>query len=290
MKLLFLASSRPLTQADVQSIEQFLIHQNLPTLGQPVWIRPGKAAKLVTGASPSLDQVKALRDFLARWEVDVLCIKDDQPAIKLLLADMDCTIVTFETLDEIGAAAGVGQQVARITERTMNGSLNFSESLMQRVALLKGLPESAIKKILDETQLSQGAPQFIGAFREAGAKAVLVSGGFTYFTSVIAPRCGFDAHHANTLHFVDGHLDGTVVPPILDREAKLTYLDKYARDLGINLSQTLTIGDGANDLLMLHAAGIGIGYRPKPVVEAATINVLKYASMGDLPLLLDPAF
>lgn len=290
MKLLFIASTRPLSAADVQQFEQFLSHQNLPTVGQPVWIRPGKAVKLRTQAQPTLDQVKLLRQLLAPLEVDVLFIRDDQPAIRLILADMDCTMVTFETLDEIGAAAGVGEQVARITERTMNGSLNFAESLMQRVALIKGLPVATMKKILDETQISPGGQQFIGAFRAAGAKAVLVSGGFTYFTSVIAPQCGFDAHHANTLNITGELLDGTVAPPILDREAKLTFLDKYAREMNISLDETLTIGDGANDLLMLNAAGIGIGYRPKAVVEQSIANVLKYASMADLPLLLDPAF
>jgi len=196
-----------------------------------------------------------------------------QPAIgrrkRLLIADMDSTIINVECIDELADFAGVKAQVSEITERAMRGELDFDAALRERVEMLKGLPLADLQRAYDErVRLNPGARSLVRTMTAHGARAFLVSGGFSFFTSRVAQAAGFDANRANTLIEADGMLAGTVGEPILGREAKLAALREEAAALDIPLSATLAVGDGANDLAMIEAAGLGIAYRAKPIVAA----------------------
>jgi phosphoserine phosphatase len=191
-------------------------------------------------------------------------------SIRLLIADMDSTIIENECIDELADAVGLKAEVAAITERAMRGDLDFEAALRERVAMLRGLPEAALQDVYDSRiRLTPGAREMTDALHARGVTCVLVSGGFTFFTSRIAAAAGFDAHHANTLEIEDGRLAGTVREPILGADAKLTAMKRHAADLGVGLEDVIAIGDGANDLPMIQAAGWGIGFCAKPKVAAA---------------------
>lgn len=201
----------------------------------------------------------------------------------LLLADMDSTIINVECLDELADYAGVKAQVAEITERAMRGELEFEGALRERVGMLKGLSLSALQAAYDErVRLNPGAGTLIRTMAANGARCVLVSGGFTFFTSRVAEIAGFHANRANTLIEADGALTGQVGEPILGREAKLTALKEEAEILGLDLSRTLAIGDGANDLAMIQAAGLGVAYRAKPIVAAQADAKVDHADLTAL--------
>ena len=196
-----------------------------------------------------------------------------QPAIgrrkRLLIADMDSTIINVECIDELADIAGVKARVSEITERAMRGELDFEAALRERVAMLKGLPLVDLQRAYDErVQLNPGARTLVRTMTVHGAKAFLVSGGFSFFTRRVAEAAGFDANRANTLIEAGDVLAGTVGEPILGREAKLAALQEEAANLGVPLSATLAVGDGANDLAMIEAAGLGVAYRAKPIVAA----------------------
>jgi phosphoserine phosphatase len=192
-----------------------------------------------------------------------------------MIADMDSTIIENECIDEIADFVGVYDQVASITERAMRGELDFESALRERVAMLAGLPEAKLQQVFDERiRLTKGARELIDALHQMGIKCVLVSGGFTFFTSRVADAAGFDAQHANELEIVDGQLSGRVVEPILGADAKVQTLRRYANDLGIGMDEVMAIGDGANDIPMIKEAGIGIAFCPKPATaEAADIVI-----------------
>ncbi len=196
-----------------------------------------------------------------------------QPAIGrrkgLLIADMDSTIINVECIDELADFAGVKAQVSEITERAMRGELDFEAALRERVAMLKGLPLADLQRAYDErVRLNPGARTLVRTMTANGAKAFLVSGGFSFFTRRVAGAAGFDANRANTLTLAGDVLAGTVGEPILGREAKLAALREEAANLGLPLSATLAVGDGANDLAMIEASGLGVAYRAKPIVAA----------------------
>ncbi len=196
-------------------------------------------------------------------------------SIRLLIADMDSTIIENECIDELADAIGIKDQVAAITERAMRGELDFEAALRERVGMLKGLPEAAMQEVYDSRiRLTKGAREMTDALHAKGVKCILVSGGFTFFTSRIARAAGFDADHANTLNVEHGALNGTVAEPILGADAKLATMKRYCADMGIGLDQVIAIGDGANDLPMIQAAGYGIGFCAKPkVAEAAKYRI-----------------
>ncbi|MBI1181547.1 MAG: phosphoserine phosphatase SerB [Alphaproteobacteria bacterium] len=188
---------------------------------------------------------------------------------------MDSTIIENECIDELADAIGIKDKVAAITERAMRGDLDFEAALRERVAMLRGLSEDALQQVYDgRIRLTRGAREMTDALHRHGVKCVLVSGGFTFFTSRIAEAAGFDAHHANTLEIEDGKLTGRVAEPILGADAKLATLRRYARELGIGTDQIAAVGDGANDLPMIREAGFGIGFCAKPrVAEAAGYRI-----------------
>ncbi len=202
---------------------------------------------------------------------------------RLLLADMDSTIINVECLDELADFAGVKAQVSAITERAMRGDLAFEAALRERVTMLKGLPLIALEATYSQrVRLNPGARTLVRTMAANGARCVLVSGGFTYFTSRVATAAGFHADRANTLGEGEGGLTGLVSEPILGREAKLAALQEEAAALGVALEATLAIGDGANDLAMIEAAGLGVAYRAKAIVAARADARVDHADLTAL--------
>jgi phosphoserine phosphatase len=199
---------------------------------------------------------------------------------KLLICDMDSTIIQQECLDELADFAGLKAEISAITEQAMRGELEFEPALRERVGRLKGLDLSALEQCYRERiTLMPGARTLAASMRADGARSVLVSGGFTYFTSRVAEAAGFDTHRGNTLVDDSNALTGKVGEPILGREAKLDALQQEAGALGIAIGDALAIGDGANDLAMIEAAGLGIAYRAKPVTAAASACSIKLTDL-----------
>jgi phosphoserine phosphatase len=202
---------------------------------------------------------------------------------RLLVADMDSTIINVECLDELADFAGLKAEISAITERAMRGELAFEGALRERVAMLKGLPVTALQAAYDErVRLNPGARTLVRTMSANGARCVLVSGGFSFFTSRVAQAALFHAHRANTLIEANGALTGLVGEPILGREAKLTALTEEAKARDVPLSETLAIGDGANDLAMIEAAGLGVAYRAKPIVAAQAAAKIDHADLTAL--------
>jgi phosphoserine phosphatase len=280
--LTFVASDTHLSAGHLASIESFAEKEGILLTGEPEWLAENIAADIPIAESLTIDQMQKLRLLLEKDKIDSFCTSASSRKKKLLLADMDSTIVTSETLDEMAAEAGIKDKVAAITERAMRGELDFPAALKERVGLLKDLADEALKKTLEATQISQGAAVAVGTMRENGATCVLVSGGFTFFTQAIAQKLGFTEHHGNILGVNNGKLTGTVEEPILDKESKLAFLKAYTQQLNIDLAETLAIGDGANDLPMLAAAGIGIGYHPKPLLEENLLNCIRHTDLTSM--------
>ena len=209
----------------------------------------------------------AVSAALADAPIDVVAQPARARRKSILVADMDSTIITVETVDLLAERAGVGAEVAEITERSMRGELDFTASLRARVAMLAGL-EAAVLEEIRETALplSPGARTLVATMRANGAHTVLVSGGFTIFTAAIARRVGFDADQGNRLGIIGGRLDGTLVDPVINRGGKRTALAAIAKARGASPGETMAIGDGANDLDMLEYAGLGVAFRAKPIV------------------------
>jgi len=202
---------------------------------------------------------------------------------RLLIADMDSTIINVECLDELADFAGLKAEISAITERAMRGELAFEGALRERVGMLKGLATTALQQAYDErVRLNPGARTLVRTMAGNGARCALVSGGFTFFTSRVAEAAGFHLNRANTLIEADGALTGQVGDPILGKEAKLAALQEEAAALGIPLSATLAVGDGANDLAMIEASGLGVAYRAKPIVAAQAHAKVDHADLTAL--------
>lgn len=220
---------------------------------------------------------------LASLPVDVCLQPVAYRRKRLLVADMDSTIINVECLDELADFAGLKPQISAITERAMRGEIEFEGALRERVGLLKGLSVDALQSTYDErVRLNPGARTLVRTMAANGARCVLVSGGFTFFTERVAQAAGFHANRANTLEDAGGKLTGQVGEPILGREAKLAALREEAAALGIPLAETLAIGDGANDLAMIEAAGLGVAYRAKPIVAAQADAKVDHADLTAL--------
>ena len=233
-----------------------------------VWLAPGTACDIAFDGI-AIDQAdSAARAALGDIAVDVIAQPTEDRKKRLLLADMDSTIVTAETLDELAAEVGIKDEIATITARAMNGELDFEAALKERVSRLKGLDESALTRTFDNIEYMPGAELLVRTMAANGARCVLVSGGFKFFTSRVAKHCGFHADLANDFIIEDGKLTGLVTDPVLTKDVKLQTLITEASSIGIPLTATASVGDGANDLPMLKAAGLGVAYHGKPSVRA----------------------
>lgn len=217
--------------------------------------------------------------------VDCFVIPQAPMLPKLLLADMDSTIITVECIDELADFAGQREKVEAVTASAMRGEINFSQALIERVKLLQGLPVAVLQQCFDERiKLTSGAVTMVQKLKAAGAHTVLISGGFAFFVERVAAAAGFDEWHANDLGITDGLLDGTVSVNV-DRAAKANTLRSIAERRGIAHSSVLAIGDGANDLEMIEAAGTGIAFRAKPVLEAAARHRIRESDLSIIPVL-----
>ena len=250
--------------------------------GTPDWLSPEEAADIPFDGLAAEQAIAVATTALEGAPVDVLATPAAGRRKRLLLADMDSTIVTSETLDEIAAFAGLKERIAGITRRSMNGELDFRTALVERVGMLAGLDVAALERTWEATELTGGARELVATMRANGAHCVLVSGGFTFFTGRVAALVGFHAHYSNTLEIADGKLTGKVGEPILDRDAKLATLKRLAVEHALPLEAALTVGDGANDLAMIQAAGLGVAFRAKPVVAAAARAKVDHADLRAL--------
>lgn len=260
-------------------IEGFLDDCHIRFSIKPKWLNPNKACEIRVEDKPLPEQWEKLKMLLAPDRIDVFVISSENRRKKMMIADMDATIVTTETLDELAEHAGLKEKISAITRRAMAGELDFEDALHERVGMLKDLPNEILHKTLETTQLSEGADILVKVMGDNGATCILVSGGFTFFTKVVADRAGFHFNHGNILDVENDTLTGKVTPPILGKEAKLQYLNEYAAKKGLSASDVFAIGDGANDLPMLEAAGLGVGYYPKPLVLAALDNNILYSDL-----------
>ncbi len=256
----------------------------LRTAHQPRILHGEVAAELLVEESVG-DPAQNLRDALAGEPIDVAVLPAGPHRRKrLLLADMDSTMIEQECIDELAGMLGLKERVAAITERAMRGEIAFEPALRERVALLKDMPLAVVDEVIrDRISLMPGGPTLVRTMRAHGAFTGLVSGGFTLFTGPIGARIGFDEAHANRLGTRNGRLTGLVEEPIVGRQAKRETLISSRERLGLEASETLAVGDGANDLDMLAEAGLGVAYRAKPAVAAAARARI---DNGDLTALL----
>ncbi len=247
--------------------------------GEPHWLSPGDALEV--------ERFSRLPEFLVelrRHPIDAATVSIHNRRKRLLVADMDSTMIHQECIDELGVMAGVGERIADITRRAMRGELDFEAALTERVGLLKGLDEGVVAQLLRERiTYMEGGATLLATMKANGAHTALISGGFTAFTSAVAAHLGFHEHHANTLMIEGGKMTGKVGRPILGQQAKVDGLLRLAKLHGLDAMDTIAVGDGANDLAMLAAAGMGVALHAKPhVQENAKIRI----NHGDLTALL----
>ncbi|MBS0518588.1 MAG: phosphoserine phosphatase SerB [Proteobacteria bacterium] len=250
------------------------LHAAGATAGAPDWLADGIACDLPfdgPAADPALPGI------------DAVVVPARARRKRLLVADMESTMIENEMLDELAEFLGLRDRIAAITARAMNGEIDFAGALEERVGLLKGLPVTRLDEAARRIRYTPGGATLVATMRRHGAFCALVSGGFTYFTSMVRQALGFDIDAANVLRHDGRTLVGSVEPPILGKEAKLATLGRLCAERGVDVAETMTVGDGANDLPMLQAAGLGVAFHAKPAVAA---QVPARISHGDLTALL----
>jgi phosphoserine phosphatase len=299
LTLLANPAQSPLSQKEVDRIARELDAKDIQ------WLERSVACVLVIPSLPrDLKDASTTLGMTCDWIVQPYL----RPSYKLFVADMESTIIENECLDELADYVGLRDKIENITRRAMNGELDFKQALKERVGLLAGLPESALQEVYDQrVRLMPGAEKLMAALKAAGIYTMLVSGGFSFYTQRIKARLGFDEERGNRLHIlpplaggdqeggdkeisptlpspasVGGKLSGRVIPPILDKDAKRRALEEGCQKLGISPSEAIAIGDGANDLPMLLAAGLGIAYHAKPNVRAQAKNQLNHCDLSAL--------
>jgi len=246
-------------------------------VGPVDWLAPGIACDL------PFEPVEGTTPTVSVPGIDAVALSAEGRRKRLLVADMESTIIENEMLDELADFLGLRERIAGITARAMNGEIDFAGALTERVGLLKGLPVARLDEAAEQIRPMAGAATLIATTHKFGGYCALVSGGFTYFTRLVHERMGFDFDAANTLDHDGRTLTGTVQRPILGKEAKLATLERLCAQRGLEIAQSLAVGDGANDLPMLQAAGLGVAFRAKPTVAA---QVAARIDNGDLTALL----
>jgi phosphoserine phosphatase len=274
-------ASRALDHNDIECARN-----TLPSAQAPNWLDPGIAVDLPFAAKGENFRVLAerVRAALAGTPIDVVVQAAAGRRKRLLLSDMDSTMIGQECIDELADHMGMKRQVAALTEQAMRGEIEFEQALRQRVKLLKGLPATAIDDVIENRiRLTPGARTLIATMRRGGAYTCLVTGGFSLFTKRIAGMIGFDENRANRLLVDDqGRLTGEVAEPIFGRDAKLATLVELTTRLRLTAEQTLVAGDGANDIPMIQAAGLGVAYHAKPKVAAAAAARIDHCDLSAL--------
>jgi phosphoserine phosphatase len=253
-------------------------------VGQPDWLAADQVCDIgFNGVSPEVGY-EAVHQYLQDEPFDIVAQPQAYRRKKLLVADMDSTIIAIECIDELADYAGRRAEVANITERAMRGEIDFSQSLHERAAMLAGLGKDLLEAAFTERlALNDGARELVHTMRANGAYTALVSGGFTFFTSRVRDLVGFDMDQANELLMRGDTLTGAVAEPVLDPHAKLAALQRLTKETGIREEESLAVGDGANDIPMIQAAGLGVAYHAKPLVAAAAKAHINH---GDLTALL----
>jgi len=249
------------------------------------WLGAGEAAELpLRVEEPVVAEgiADAIAAELAAQPIDSALLPAANRRKLLLVADMESTIVAEECLDELAAEAGIGPQIAAITARAMRGEIDFEPALRERVALLQGMPLDSLSRLLNRLTVLPGARTLVATMRAHGAYTALVSGGFSFFTEIVALRVGFDIDHGNQLGMKNGVLDGTIVGPILGRQQKADHLARLAGEGGLTVSDAIAVGDGANDIAMVQLAGLGVAYRGKPLLAGVADAVLRHADLTAL--------
>jgi phosphoserine phosphatase len=275
-----LIAAETLKAGDISSAADMLAAAGVMGLSQE-WIEAGKAADLHFSGDAVAARA-ALEEAIPG--VDVIVQTTAHRRRKLIIADMDSTMITVECIDELADYAGIKAEIAAVTEAAMRGELDFEGALRSRVALLQGLPEAAIEQCLAErVKIMPGARELVRTVRANGGYAVLVSGGFTRFAEPVAAQIGFDRVIANRLGIADGRLDGTVASPIIGAQSKREALVAAMAERGLGVEATLAVGDGANDIPMIEAAGLGVAYHAKPKTRAAASAAVLH---GDLNAIL----
>ncbi|MDE7540865.1 phosphoserine phosphatase SerB [Gluconobacter sphaericus] len=246
----------------------------------PIVLSPGEAVDIpCPPPRPGSANITTIRATLAPYRVDALLLKTRGRRRAVLVADMDSTIVTGETLDELADLLGCGEEVAAITRASMNGELDFETALEQRVALLAGKPASVLEQVWESVTLTEGARELVQTMSRHNGRTALVSGGFTWFTQRVAELCGFDENYGNELEIADGKITGRLAGPILGPDAKRDHLERLTSERGVQLRAALTTGDGANDIPMLASAGLGLAFHAKPNVRRIIPTQINFASL-----------
>lgn len=272
-----------LTPALADTMAATLATQDMP-VQKTRWLAENRALDMVVTHTDTARVDAAAQAMLGGERIDAVVQPLADRRKQLLISDMDSTIITVECIDELADFVGKKAEVSVITERAMNGELDFESALAERVALLAGLPESVLQEAYDQrVKFMPGARELVSTMAANGAYCVLVSGGFTFFTSRVAVALGFHEEHANRLEVQGGKLTGRVIPPILGKEAKLESLRNICAIKRIPRELAMAVGDGANDLPMLQAAGLGVAYHAKPVVRS---QVTARVNHNDLRALL----
>ena len=215
-------------------------------------------------------------------QIDVNIVSAHNRRKKLLLADMDATIIRGESLDELADIAGIADKISPITKKAMAGEMDFEDALTARLGLLTGQPETLLDQVVNNTRITDGANEVVKTMRNHGAHCYLVSGGFTFLTGVIAKELGFSDHHSNIMDITDGLLTGKAVPPILNQQAKLRFLKHYIKKFNLTPEHCLCVGDGANDMSMLQHAGMGVAFEGKPALRQQMNLQLNYTDLSGL--------
>jgi len=246
----------------VESIHIEQVRQHLANTGKQVWLAQREACDLfLDSALPAVKLAEQARNALSGAAIDVVCAPVKGRRKRLLISDMDSTVIDQECIDELGDAVGIGSQIRKITAAVVDGKISFSDALRQRLALMNGMDHTVLEKVYnDRITVKKGARTLVQTMRQHGAYCFLVSGGFSFFTQRIAQRIGFHDHQANELAFENNRLTGEVCDPILGRTAKLETLKRLCNENNLEPRDVLAVGDGANDIKMIEAAGLGVAF------------------------------